>query len=436
MSDPVSNADIEDVLSSIRRLVSENPAPQPAGQNGSGQIGSGHTGSGQSAHGQSQGRAPSTESVDKLVLTPAFRVHENATGRDAPERAETPVSEDAIHEVMEDAFLEDRDEVTDDQSDAAELPTQADDDVMFLHRPLNLAQEDGIADRVEDPGAEEGDVPSEEALSDPRLEAGMELNGQEVTPEPAVENDQGDDGVAVLEQSPTDAGDLAEDHPTFAAPQGDAAEGAEGGESLDPVEDKFVSTSVQAEPETSEETTAVVASVEDMTSDAAASEAEENSGLEHRVAELEAAVNDSHVEFEPDLGDAVEDLGPGIFLRRRAQTHMDAAQPDSAPSHEQDETPVSNQDLDDLDAELAAFIEEDKNIDGVAEAVSADEEDATLFAEDQAETDLIDEDMLRDLVMRLVREELQGAVGEKITRNVRRLVRREVERALTLRSLE
>ncbi|UWP99301.1 hypothetical protein [Aliiroseovarius crassostreae] len=431
MSDPVSNADIEDVLSSIRRLVSENPAPQPAGQNGSG-----HIVSGQSAHGQSQGGAPSPEPVDKLVLTPAFRVHENATGMDAPERAETPVSEDAIHEVMEDAFLEDRDEVVDDQGDAAEFPTQTDDDVMFLHRPLNLAQEDGIADTVEDPGAEEGDVPSDEALSDPHLEAGMELNGHEVTPEPAVESDQGDDAFGVLEQSSAEKDDLGEDPPTLAAPQGDAAEGEDGGKSLEPAEDAFASTSAQAEPEASEETTVVVASVEDMTSDAAASEVEDNSGLEHRVAELEAAVNDSHVEFEPDLGDAVEDLGPGIFLRRRAQTHMDAAQPDSAPSHEQDETPVSNQDLDDLDAELAAFIEEDKNIDGVAEAVSADEEDATLFAEDQAETDLIDEDMLRDLVMRLVREELQGAVGEKITRNVRRLVRREVERALTLRSLE
>ncbi|KPN63066.1 hypothetical protein SAMN04488527_11022 [Aliiroseovarius crassostreae] len=436
MSDPVSNADIEDVLSSIRRLVSENPAPQPAGQNGSGLNGSGLNGSGQSAQGQSQGRVPSTETVDKLVLTPAFRVHENTTGMDAPERTETPVSEDAIHEVMEDAFLVDSDEVAEGRGDAEDFPTQTDDDVMFLHRPLNLAQEDGIADTVEDPGAEEGDVPTDEAFSDPRLEAGMEQNGHEVTPEPAVESDQGEGGVGVLEQSPTDAGDLAEDHPTFAAPQGDAVEGAEGGESLDPAEDAFVSTSAQAEPEASEETTVVVASVEDMTSDAAASEVEDNSGLEHRVAELEAAVNDSHVEFEPDLGDAVEDLGPGIFLRRRAQTHMDAAQPDSAPSHEQDETPVSNQDLDDLDAELAAFIEEDKNIDGVAEAASADDEDTTLFAEDQAETDLIDEDMLRDLVMRLVREELQGAVGEKITRNVRRLVRREVERALTLRSLE
>ncbi|UWQ03777.1 hypothetical protein [Aliiroseovarius crassostreae] len=436
MSDPVSNADIEDVLSSIRRLVSENPAPQPAGQNGSRQNGSGHIGSGQSAHGQSQGGAPSPEPVDKLVLTPAFRVHENATGMDAPECTETPVPEDAIHEVMEDAFLEDSDEVADGRGDTAELPTQTDDDVMFLHRPINLAQEDEVADRVEEPGAEEGDVPSDEALSDPRLEVGMELNGHEVAPEPAVESDQGDDAVGVRKQLPAEEDDLAEDHPTLAAPQGDPAEGADGGESLDPAEDAFVSTSAQAEPETSEETTAVVASVEDMTSDAAASEAEENSGLEHRVAELEAAVNDSHVEFEPDLGDAVEDLGPGIFLRRRAQTHMDAAQSDSAPSHEQDETPVSNQDLDDLDAELAAFIEEDKNIDGVAEAVSADEEDATLFAEDQAETDLIDEDMLRDLVMRLVREELQGAVGEKITRNVRRLVRREVERALTLRSLE
>ena len=61
MSEPVSNAEIEDVLSSIRRLVSEN----------SGAI--------------RRGPEPE-ETPDKLVLTPAFRVDEDEAAQDdAPE---------------------------------------------------------------------------------------------------------------------------------------------------------------------------------------------------------------------------------------------------------------------------------------------------------------------------------------------------------------
>lgn len=48
----------------------------------------------------------------------------------------------------------------------------------------------------------------------------------------------------------------------------------------------------------------------------------------------------------------------------------------------------------------------------------------------------LDEEMLRDLVSEIVREELQGALGERITRNVRKLVRREIHRALTAQDLE
>ncbi|MBQ0751171.1 MAG: hypothetical protein KBT70_13330 [Roseovarius sp.] len=44
---------------------------------------------------------------------------------------------------------------------------------------------------------------------------------------------------------------------------------------------------------------------------------------------------------------------------------------------------------------------------------------------------VLDEEALRDLVAEIVRQELQGALGERITRNVRKLVRREIHRALT-----
>ena len=47
----------------------------------------------------------------------------------------------------------------------------------------------------------------------------------------------------------------------------------------------------------------------------------------------------------------------------------------------------------------------------------------------------IDEAALQVLVARLIREELQGDLGERITRNVRKLVRREIKRALEARDI-
>lgn len=49
---------------------------------------------------------------------------------------------------------------------------------------------------------------------------------------------------------------------------------------------------------------------------------------------------------------------------------------------------------------------------------------------------LLDEDQLIQLLRRVIRDELQGALGEKITRNVRKLVRAELARALTAETLE
>jgi hypothetical protein len=55
---------------------------------------------------------------------------------------------------------------------------------------------------------------------------------------------------------------------------------------------------------------------------------------------------------------------------------------------------------------------------------------------DDLDEAVIDEDMLRDLVARIVREELQGHLGERITRNVRKLIRAEIARALASRSFD
>ena len=76
-----------------------------------------------------------------------------------------------------------------------------------------------------------------------------------------------------------------------------------------------------------------------------------------------------------------------------------------------------------------------------AEEVSFDEDpeaDSTMqhSGVSPSADELLDEEALRDLVSEIVREELQGALGERITRNVRKLVRREIHRALVAQELE
>ena len=95
------------------------------------------------------------------------------------------------------------------------------------------------------------------------------------------------------------------------------------------------------------------------------------------------------------------------------------------------------EDVDDFDAaaNTVPFVSR-AVLNGDAEASVQDatiEEDPEVFLSDEA---VLDEEALRDLVSELVREELQGALGERITRNVRKLVRREIHRALASMELE
>ncbi len=82
---------------------------------------------------------------------------------------------------------------------------------------------------------------------------------------------------------------------------------------------------------------------------------------------------------------------------------------------------AEDQALDDIVAEL------DDDVDfvaaaGFAHVLQHDDTRDTVAAIDTVE--------LRRIVTEVIREELQGDLGERITRNVRKLVRREVQRAL------
>ena len=66
--------------------------------------------------------------------------------------------------------------------------------------------------------------------------------------------------------------------------------------------------------------------------------------------------------------------------------------------------------------------------------------DSALFDEPvdytEGEDGFLDEEALREMVSDMVRSELQGELGDRITRNVRKLVRREIHRALASREFE
>jgi hypothetical protein len=103
------------------------------------------------------------------------------------------------------------------------------------------------------------------------------------------------------------------------------------------------------------------------------------------------------------------------------------------------------------DSPTPASADRDAPVDATRER-AAPETDADLSAEDNivddlgadsspfsfpdAEDAILDEETLREMIVEIVREELQGALGQRITRNVRKMVRREIRIALAMEDME
>jgi hypothetical protein len=223
--------------------------------------------------------------------------------------------------------------------------------------------------------------------------------------------------------------------------------------------------------------------------------------LEQRIAELEAALQNSVQEWEPDgseeeLTDETRPLSIGKDARladaiasvaqtledtleqnppepeerwqpstdSKGPTPIDSLYSDSPiptvseeDSNLEDDDTVEWQDVEqelepdfsrETEVGLEAAVQEeeaDHNIAAMTAAMQAasqdlaqeavdEDRDTDLFAMDEPTT--LDEEALQEMVADIVRQELQGVLGERITRNVRRLVRREIKRALAMRDLE
>lgn len=161
--------------------------------------------------------------------------------------------------------------------------------------------------------------------------------------------------------------------------------------------------------------------------------------LEDRVAELEIAVDKSREEWEPDGSETDGDEIPvrHIFASTRVTEHGEATSDvvsvfaDSVP--EQAEfSPRSDVSVDVSDT--AENVHAAMMPEGAEEAISPPEpaQSDNSLSDDQ----LLDEEALRDMVADIVRQELQGSLGERITRNVRRMVRREIQRSMALKEFE
>lgn len=118
-------------------------------------------------------------------------------------------------------------------------------------------------------------------------------------------------------------------------------------------------------------------------------------------------------------------------MRRLTLTAAEAVTQGSAPWDRADAPPLFP-DADSVPGEAPGLASELAD-DADAPAAAGDDE-GSIFGPGDA--GVIDMDMLRDLVAEIIREELQGPLGERITRNVRMLVRREINRALEGRGLE
>lgn len=399
MSEPGTTIEIEDVLSSIRRLVSQDSSlPRPSGV----------------PH-----RTPKVVAVeaDCLVLTPAQRVEDEAEVEPGPEP-----------EVEAEA-----------EADLPAADFVADDSLAAGPEAAEAAAPEPEA--IEETAAAEAEVvahvPPEavEAAFTPDL-APLQDGAPDHPAEPAAEPTEAEKLLAEAEAALAESGAVLEDAQT--------ALGDVGG------------LEAPAQP-------------------AAATLGDELTRLESTIAELEAAVAQSGVEFEPEEGHPF--VADGLEPLRDLPEAFDAAHLGAEPEDDpldahiaaavDPEPPAVDPDLQD-DAwaggggagmdwaeatlnlarrgaprrlHLADAEDQPPQVEGLRSSYAEmrDEiEDAETYdalgeddlAQPVFEEGVIDEAMLREMVAQMIREELRGTLGERITQNVRKLVRREIQRAL------
>jgi len=158
-------------------------------------------------------------------------------------------------------------------------------------------------------------------------------------------------------------------------------------------------------------------------------------GLEARIASFESAVARQQGDWEPDDGLTAENAAAPVEPLPWGDIEDESA-PIDGETRDEDAAP----DVPERDALPDAAWMPGPEAASPGETVVGQADTAGDGGTGEGfwlgEDTVLDEEALRDLVSEIVRQELQGALGERITRNVRKLVRREIHRALTSQELE
>ncbi len=346
MSDPVTNVQIEDVLSSIRRLVSTNDRPE------------------------AEAEGKQDDAPEKLVLTPSLRVTESDYPADNGAETQDDTAEDTdwAADALDDLLDDQQD---DDQQDTADQ--DQDQDHPEQDEPEQVAEADD-GNPVQDVWADEDhshDEPDEDSHDD------------------SYEDDQADADDDWHSQGSTDENTSSDDQEHESTSDTDDLTARVAG-----FEDAVAARDDAWDPEVDSDDDNAAQPMERLHWDA-----DENDDGE----DVDNTDNAGDVDVEEaEIVSANEGLEPFV------------------PEEDIDLTPELEQVIDNATATAAA-------------ATNAFAGSGDPLGDDAA---ILDEEALRDLVTDIVREELQGALGERITRNVRKLVRREIHRALTTRELE
>lgn len=376
MSNSVTNVEIEDVLSSIRRLVSDDAAPK---------------------------RAPDAQSDDdraqnmgRLVLTPAQRVMDDMP-QEEPAAEPQPIllteafkpSEDVEHGEHQAEDTADQDVAYDDEGQADE-PAEASVISDIIQEELAAALSEIDAQRGDDSDEEDHSEEFEDTSdSDEWLEDTAETEAAEVLFENVAD-------------------DSAEEETETEAKLDDAWEDDE------PQDEVSIEDVLNALP--SQET-----SEPEQEADVTSEDVERAQSLEEKIAELEAMVSSRDSEWATDI----EDEGENAAYERQFG--------ESLPWEDASFSSRPMAAFENASVEEAAAMS--------AEPMPEPEAAPEQVAETEAPSDpemgaYIDEEMLRSMVTEIVRQELQGKLGERITRSVRKLVRQEIHRALMSQEFE
>jgi len=402
MSDPVSNHDIEDVLSSIRRLVAqgdpkavENAQPEPVLSSVKNQNNATETNSSD---------APSA--AGKLVLTPAFRVNPSVDASDAANSPAPTRAYDAATNAPESDVIPTK--------DPRPIPAPAESPSERASLEATIAELEAAVNSRDgefEPDGSEDQVESSLPTAFLHKLDAVKLRGRPVELDDDVEIDTDDHETDHAEAGPegivTSAvsnhiSDAIANQIADAFPRWNAAnEGPLRRDTTDtPADDSEIDTAADAST-----TESVVVELPRERAPEASVDVEEVAAVE---AESMAEPEVLHKPFKaPDHPDHINDdiISPtfrhaslGKVYDPVAEATADAAEtaPDAGDIYGDELTP----------------------------------DPQTAVATPQT-GQLMDPDMVRDMVGQMIREELQGEMGERITRNVRKLVRREINRVLS-----